>query len=674
MRLSPLIISEQDPLLSIQVNIKMGKNTMNWCNKLSGREFEESTAELLRAMDYVDVKRVGKTADRGVDVIGYHMDQLGYRSKIIVQCKFYDKNPVSSGELQVFVGALATHEAERGIFVTSSFFTREAKEIARLNSITLIDGERFAELSQTYGIKTIKLKEKTRKLQIDKSSTPQNLYDNLSFGSSKGKRHDLVIPTITSEAFIEGFVYSLVHGSGMNLEDVEISNAVIEVKGFFVINWYVNKVWHDSQGRVRDRWSGTGLYVTDERGKTVIDKGSSRRGIEESRLAEYGNLEPTQKYHDIVSKFNIRFPKIKRVAFKRLIKINRIPSNDIHCDTKKVYVASSIRIEYRYKRKKCSFSLDLLTNKLKHKRPVFTKQDIEQIAVQEHPELETVDIKIQEGKDRWTVSAETPLKISFSIYKFSGNILTDKTPEEKILEEALEKAKKIFPDAKHIGEIALIIIIKEVCSASWVLEFTSRNGHILVKSSVDGKMTLTKKINEKYALELAMKQNEYGSDFDKMKKDAEGYNFSFKDPRYEWILLVDFEGETTMKSFKLTYEEAVNQAIQRLIDDNITSPSVVSKPLDYAQVEYKIKLQSEEDGGYVVNVFHNVFEKSCEIVERKITEHRANYLAQKTSKGEVFSVKKRFFGLRDGWNAVITGDKGNKRKILIKSNGEIIEQ
>ena len=40
---------------------------MNWCNKLSSREFEESTAELLGAMDYVDVKRVGNTADRGVD-------------------------------------------------------------------------------------------------------------------------------------------------------------------------------------------------------------------------------------------------------------------------------------------------------------------------------------------------------------------------------------------------------------------------------------------------------------------------------------------------------------------------------------------------------------------------------------------------------------------------------
>ena len=34
---------------------------------------------------------------------------------------------------------------------------------------------------------------------------------------------------------------------------------------------------------------------------------------------------------------------------------------------------------------------------------------------------------------------------------------------------------------------------------------------------------LKTRINEKYALELAQKQNEYGSAFDKMKKDANGY-------------------------------------------------------------------------------------------------------------------------------------------------------
>jgi len=641
---------------------------------LSDREFEETTAELLRAMDYVDVERVGTTADRGVDVIGYHMDQLGHRSKIIVQCKFYDKTPVSSPELQQFAGALVTHTADRGIFVTSSYFTSEAKEIARLNSITLIDGERFSELCNTFGVETIKKKGKQRKLKTVKSTTPKDIYNNLSFGSLKRERQDLVVPNINPEAFIDGFAYSLMYGNGINLEDVEIKNAIIEVEGFFVINWQVNKVWHDSQGRVRNSWRGKGLYITNESGETVHDVGSSRRGLQKSSAAKLVILKPTRKYQELVSKFNVRFPKIKRVAFKRLIRIKGIPSGDIYCGTKKVYVASKIRIEYRYKRKKCSFSADFQKNETKHEYPVFTKQDIRQIAVQEHPELETVDIKIEEGKDRWTVSAETPMKISFSIHKITGKILTDKTPEEKIIEAALKKAKKIFPDAKYSKKIELIISIGKVCKASWELSFTSKDGNIFVNSSVYGKMTLMKRINEKHALEIAQKENKYGLDFDKMKKDAAGYHFSFKDPRYEWIILVDFEGETTIKSFMLTYEEAVNQAIQHLIDDNITSPSVVSEPLDYTEVEYKIELQSEEDGEYVVNVFHNVFEHSCEIVERKITEHRANYLAKKNSKGEVFSVKKRFFGLLDGWNVVFTGDQGKKRKILIKSNGEIIEQ
>ena len=44
--------------------------------------------------------------------------------------------------------------------------------------------------------------------------------------------------------------------------------------------------------------------------------------------------------------------KIKERAYKRLIKIKGIPKGDIICDTKKVYVASGIRVEYLYKRMK----------------------------------------------------------------------------------------------------------------------------------------------------------------------------------------------------------------------------------------------------------------------------------------------------------------------------------
>ncbi len=652
----------------------MGKITIKWCNKLSGIEFEESTAELLRAMEYVDVERVGKTADRGIDVIGYHVDLLGYRSKIIVQCKFYETTPVSSGELQLLVGALATHGAERAIFVTSSHFTREAKEIARLNTITLIDGVRFAELCQTYETKTVGRKGRPRKVKPVKSLTHQDLFDNLSFGSSRGERENLVMQSHSPEVFIEACVYALVYGSGINLEDVEITNAVIEVQGFFVINWEVNKVWHDSQGRVRNMWSGDGLFVTDERGQIVFDRGSQRKIIDKSHLARLVNTELTPKYDDITSKFNIKFPKIKRVAYKRLIKIQGIPRADIHCDTKKVYVASEIRLEYRYKQKKGSFSLDVQKNKMKQDRPVFTKQEIEKIAVQEHPELETVAIKTKERKDRWTISALTPLKISFDIHKSSGNILTDKTPEEKIIEAALFDAKKIFPDAKYEGDIKFVITLKEGCPASWVFHFSSENGRILGTSSVDGIMELRKKINEKHALELAQEQNEYGSAFDKMLKDDKGYRFFFKDASREWILRVDFEGRTKVNRFVLTFEEAVKQATQHLIDVNIASPSVVSEPTDSAYEIYELDFSSNEDGIYSVTIIHDVNEHSCEIVKSQITEHRANYLAQTHSKGEVFSVKRRFFGLREGWNAVITGHDGNRRKVLIRPDGEIFER
>ena len=117
-------------------------------------EFEEYTAELLRSMGFLDVKRVGRTADRGVDVEAYQEDAFGYKTKYIVQCKFYDEGLVSSPEMQKFIGALSIHNASRGIFVTSSTFTTEAREIASQNNITLIDGPQLNELMKKYDLES----------------------------------------------------------------------------------------------------------------------------------------------------------------------------------------------------------------------------------------------------------------------------------------------------------------------------------------------------------------------------------------------------------------------------------------------------------------------------------------------------------------------------------------
>lgn len=119
----------------------------------SGQDFEFAVSEVLRAYGY-DVEQVGRAGDKGVDLIG--TDANG--ATVIVQCKRYGPdNKVGSPVIQSFMGAVVNHDAERGIFVTTSGYTRQARGLAdssRVN-IELIDGEQFTRLARDAAMRSV---------------------------------------------------------------------------------------------------------------------------------------------------------------------------------------------------------------------------------------------------------------------------------------------------------------------------------------------------------------------------------------------------------------------------------------------------------------------------------------------------------------------------------------
>ncbi len=76
-----------------------------------------------------DVQRVGGSGDGGIDGI-ISRGRLGLE-KVYVQAKRW-KNTVASPEIQGFMGALQLQGASKGVFITTSGFTRDAKEAATL--------------------------------------------------------------------------------------------------------------------------------------------------------------------------------------------------------------------------------------------------------------------------------------------------------------------------------------------------------------------------------------------------------------------------------------------------------------------------------------------------------------------------------------------------------------
>ena len=92
-------------------------------------------------------KAVGRSGDGGIDGI-INEDRLGL-DVIYVQAKRWEGN-VGAPEIAGFAGALAGKSANKGIFITTSDFTRAAKEfVAAGFKIILINGNQLAEYSVT---------------------------------------------------------------------------------------------------------------------------------------------------------------------------------------------------------------------------------------------------------------------------------------------------------------------------------------------------------------------------------------------------------------------------------------------------------------------------------------------------------------------------------------------
>ncbi len=96
-------------------------------------------------------RAVGQVGDEGVDGM-IDEDRLGLDT-IYVQAKRWD-TVVGRPEIQKFAGALMGKRARKGIFITTSSFSDEARRyVEQIDyKIVLIDGKRLADLMIDYNV------------------------------------------------------------------------------------------------------------------------------------------------------------------------------------------------------------------------------------------------------------------------------------------------------------------------------------------------------------------------------------------------------------------------------------------------------------------------------------------------------------------------------------------
>jgi restriction system protein len=134
-----------------RIKNELAADLMQEIKKATANFFENTIVELVVKMGYGGSRKdagqaIGKSGDEGIDGI-IKEDRLGLDA-IYLQAKKWE-GTVGRPEIHKFVGALKGQAANKGIFITTSTFSKEAMEYAaRIDSpkIVLIDGKKLAEL------------------------------------------------------------------------------------------------------------------------------------------------------------------------------------------------------------------------------------------------------------------------------------------------------------------------------------------------------------------------------------------------------------------------------------------------------------------------------------------------------------------------------------------------
>lgn len=135
---------------------ELAQEILDRVKKCSPKFFENLVVDLLVAMGYGGSRKdageaVGQSGDGGIDGI-IKEDKLGLDA-VYIQAKRWEAT-VGRPVVQAFAGSLEGQRARKGVIITTSQFSKEARDYVKVieKRIVLIDGEELAQLMIDHGI------------------------------------------------------------------------------------------------------------------------------------------------------------------------------------------------------------------------------------------------------------------------------------------------------------------------------------------------------------------------------------------------------------------------------------------------------------------------------------------------------------------------------------------
>ncbi len=151
-----------------EIQEALEQEVLTQLRSINPASFERFVVRLLAAMGYGVGEVTGRSGDGGIDGVIYE-DRLKL-DRIYLQAKRWADAPVGGPDINGFLGALAKHGANRGVFVTTSRFTQDARRAVELPHLrlVLIDGEELARLAVEHNVGvSVKRKIELKRLDTD---------------------------------------------------------------------------------------------------------------------------------------------------------------------------------------------------------------------------------------------------------------------------------------------------------------------------------------------------------------------------------------------------------------------------------------------------------------------------------------------------------------------------
>ena len=136
----------------------LASDLLDLCLALDPSRFEQLIVDLLLAMGYGGGdermgRQLGRSGDGGIDGV-IDEDALGLDAVYVQAKRYAPENTVGRPAIQQFIGSLTGEGASKGVFVTTSSFSAEARDYAArvMQRVVLIDGARLARLMIRHGV------------------------------------------------------------------------------------------------------------------------------------------------------------------------------------------------------------------------------------------------------------------------------------------------------------------------------------------------------------------------------------------------------------------------------------------------------------------------------------------------------------------------------------------